>query len=110
MKKKSQLEKTFKKKFLADLEEEYGPACRITHNDPQQCQGIPDATMNCCFDDGTIFWTDLEFKREKGSPKQPNQEHYVKLNGFFVNPENSNEVRDEIRHAISKARGRSCVP
>lgn len=104
------LEKTFKKKFIAQLLEEYGVACRITPNDPQQLQGIPDATMNCIFEDGALYWKDLEFKRTRRSSRRPNQAHYVSKNGMFVSPQNSEEVLSEIRHEISEARRRARVP
>jgi hypothetical protein len=101
------LEKTFKKKFLAQLLSEYSGACRITTNNPQETQGIPDVTINCLFDDGALYWKDLEFKRTRRSSRRPNQTHYVSKNGVFVSPQNSEEVLSEIRSQISEARRRA---
>jgi hypothetical protein len=91
------LEKTFKKKFLAQLLSEYSGACRITTNNPQETQGIP----------GALYWKDLEFKRTRRSSRRPNQTHYVSKNGVFVSPQNSEEVLSEIRSQISEARRRA---
>ena len=110
MQNKIPLEKTFKKKFIAQLLEEYGSACRATPNDPQLTQGIPDITLNCSFEDGATYWTDLEFKRTRRSTRRPNQGHFVSCNGFFVYPENSEEVLSEIRYEISEVRRRARLP
>jgi len=110
MKKKSSLEKVFKEKFFARLLEEYGVACRVTSNDPRLVQGIPDATVTCIFENGAMWWKDLEFKRTAGSSRQPNQEYYIRKNGLFVFPENEEEVLSEIRSEISEARRRACIP
>lgn len=110
MTRKVPLEKHFQKKFIASLENEYGDACRITVNDPQKLQGIPDLTMVCYFpDEKSLYWKDFELKRKKKSPKRPNQNYYVSKNGVFVSPENHESVLDEIRFEISEARRRSRV-
>jgi hypothetical protein len=110
MKNNIPLEKTFKKKFIAQLQTEYGNACRVTPNDPQLIQGIPDATINCAFDDGVVWWKDLEFKRTRRSSRRPNQAHYISKNGLFISPQNAQEVLSEIRYQISEARRRACIP
>jgi hypothetical protein len=110
MQNKIPLEKTFKKKFIAQLLAEYAGVCRVTANDPQQTQGIPDTTMNCLFDDGSTYWKDLEFKRTRRSSRRPNQGHYVSWNGLFVSPENGEEVMNEIRSEISETRRRARLP
>ena len=70
--------------------------------DPNQVQGIPDRLI--LFED---HWAILETKRgTSGSDarQQPNQDHYVEKFGkmgfsAFINPQNCDEVLDEMEAA-----------
>ena len=92
----AKLESKFQKDLMDEIRDLY-PGCVIIKNDPNYIQGFPDWTI--LYKDK---WAVLEAKREKKSPKQPNQDHYVDtLNAMsyssFVYPENKEAVLNELR-------------
>ncbi len=87
----SGLIKTLKKIF---------PGCIVMKTDPTYIQGIPDLLI--LYRDK---WAALECKKSANAKKQPNQEHYVnQMNEMsfsrFINPENKEEVLDELQQAF----------
>lgn len=79
------------------------PGCIVRKQDPYP-QGWPDLV---------IFWGDrwamLEVKRNRLSPTQPNQEHYVSvLNEMsfaaIIHPDNEDEVLDELQRSFATGR------
>ena len=87
----SRLIKTLKKMF---------PGCIVMKTDPTYIQGIPDLLI--LYHDK---WATLECKKSANAKKQPNQEHYVnQMNEMsfsrFINPENKEEVLDELQQAF----------
>lgn len=91
----AKLESKFQKELIDNIKKDF-PSCLIMKNDSGYIQGIPDWTIL-----HKNKWAVLEVKREKNSPKQPNQLHYVdKLNNMsysrFVYPENKEEVMNEL--------------
>ena len=88
----AQLIRTLKRRF---------PGCVVLKNDPNYVQGILDLTIlhqHC--------WALLEVKDSFDSPRQPNQEFYVKLFSelsfaAFIYPENEEEVLDAMEEAFA---------
>lgn len=80
------------------------PGCHILKNDSAYQQGIPDLT---------IFYGDryamLEVKASENTPRQPNQEHFVRefdrmSFAAFIYPQNESEVLSALRKAFSSRR------
>lgn len=77
------------------------PGAVIIKQDPNTSfQGVPDLLV--LFEDK---WAILETKRAYRSARQPNQEYYVeKFNDMsfsaFVNPDNMDEVLDDLQEAF----------
>lgn len=100
---RKKLERKFQSEIEKKLEEKYGEYCIIQRNDPKSRQGIPDDLIFCAFPNHELYWTFIEFKRDPTSPHQPNQDYYTNMNGHFINPENAEEVLDEIDKEIKWA-------
>lgn len=97
--KENEFQKTLKKEILNLF-----PGCIVTKLDPRNIQGIPDLLI--------LYrnkWAVLECKRSYKSTKQPNQTYYVnKMNDMsfarFINPENKEDVLDELQKAFRTKR------
>lgn len=99
------LEGEFYKDVLEPEIERRLPGCKILKMDPLSThQGIPDRLI--LWED---HWALLETKRADGSAEQPNQDYYVERYGNmsfsrFVNPDNMQEVLDDLQQAFGVAR------
>lgn len=93
----SKLESGFQDRLIKKLKQIF-PGCMTFKMD--QHQGIPDLLV--------LYgnkWFSLECKRSSKSIKQPNQEYFVDLMNQmsfsrFINPENMEEVLDELRRSF----------
>lgn len=80
------------------------PGSMVLKNDAGYIQGIPDLTV--------LYgkrWAALETKRSKDASRRPNQSFYIsKMNRMsyasFINPENEQEVLDEMEQAFGLSR------
>ena len=101
-------ENKFQSSLVAELKERY-PGCIVLKNDPCNRKGIPDLTV--------LYknrWGMLECKKEEKAGHRPGQDNYVsRLNEMsfarFINPENKEEVLDEMDKAF-KSRRNARVP
>lgn len=80
------------------------PGSVVLKNDSLRYQGIPDRLILWGKN-----WAALEFKAEKNSEKQPNQEYYVEALdrmsfAAFIYPENKDEVLDALQSAFGVSR------
>ena len=76
------------------------PGAMVLKNDSGYLQGVPDLIV--LYKDK---WACLEVKRSKSSPKQPNQDFYVRqMNKMsfaaFIYPENERQVLDALQRAF----------
>ncbi len=93
-------EAAYQAKLIKKLEKLF-PGCYIRKNDPAETQGIPDILI--------LYgnrWAQLEVKLSDTASKQPNQQFYVDMFNemsfaSFINPQNENEVLDELQKALS---------
>lgn len=98
-----QSETKYRAKLIKRLERLF-PGCVILKNDPSEMQGIPDILI--------LFrhmWAMLEIKLTGASPKQPNQEYYIREFGemsfaSFINPESEDEVLNDLQSAFGVSR------
>ena len=93
------LESKFQADLIKDIKNMF-PGCVVMKNDSSYIQGIPDLLV--LYNDR---WASLECKKSEGARKQPNQEYYVeKLDSMsfsrFINPENKEEVLNELRETF----------
>jgi len=98
----TKLERDFVRDLKKELDKRF-PGCYILKQDPNMRQGIPDQLV--LFQDK---WASLETKRGFKDKKEPNQDHYVQTFNemsfaAFVNPNNMNEVLDEMEQAFGVA-------
>ena len=97
------LESRFKTNLISELEEMF-PGCIISHQDPNETQGIPDLLI--LYGDR---WAALEGKKSYQDyihHQQPNQDYYVGIMNHmsfaaFIYPENKEEVLDELFKAFT---------
>lgn len=90
-------------KFQSDLKNDILkrlPGSMVLKNDPNWIQGIPDLLILY-----KNHWAALEVKRAPGAAHQPNQDFYVQeLNGWsyaaFINPDNKEDILDELQSAL----------
>jgi hypothetical protein len=88
-------ETEFKNRFFDKLDDQF-PGCIRVPIDESQFRSFPDTLV--------LYgknWAALEFKAERNSPRQPNQDYWVDVLevwsfGRFVYPENCMEVLDEL--------------
>lgn len=78
--------------------------CMVLKNDSSYIRGIPDLLV--LYKDK---WGALECKREKKASHRPLQDYYVKkMNDMsyssFINPDNEQEVLDEMEQAFTSRR------
>lgn len=97
------LEKDFQASLIKEIKKEF-PKSIILKNDPTYIQGFPDLLV--LYKDK---WAALECKRKNNSHKQPNQDYYIdalkKMSyASFINPENKEEVIDELHKAFRTRR------
>lgn len=100
-------ESVYQAKLISKLNVRF-PGCVILKNDPQYQQGILDLTL--LFED---TWAALEVKASAKSPRQPNQDYYVRqLDDMsfaaIIYPENEEEVLNALQEAFASRRG-ACV-
>jgi hypothetical protein len=93
------LERDFQGTLKDEIEGRF-PGCLILKQDSSQRQGIPDLLV--LYEDK---WASLETKRGAKARRQPNQEYYVdQMNDMsfsaFVNPDNVNEVLNDMEQAF----------
>ena len=93
------LERDFQRQLKKDIEKRFD-GCLVMKMDSGQIQGIPDLLV--LYKDK---WATLECKKDSKASKRPNQEYYVnKMNDMsfsrFINPENKEEVLDELQRAF----------
>lgn len=96
-------EKQFQASLIKELKSTF-PGCMVLKNDAGYLQGIPDLLIL-----HKKRWAALEVKKSASSPRQPNQEHYVKeLSDMsfasFICPENKEEILNELQLALSPRR------
>ena len=96
---KSKKESTFQHCLKQQLKDRF-PGCIVLKNDPTCIQGIPDLTI--LYEDK---WATLEVKRSPNESHRPNQDYYVsRMNEMsfsaFVDPENMEEVLDEMERSF----------
>jgi hypothetical protein len=77
------------------------PGCVVMKNDSSYIQGIPDLTLLW-----RQHWATLEVKLEASSPRQANQEYYVRqMNDMsfsaFICPDNEREVMIALQEAFA---------
>lgn len=94
----TRLERDFQTLFCKRLEALY-PGCHIIKPETGYLQGFPDRLFL-----HDRFWAAFEFKRERGSARQANQDWYISnLNTMsfaaFVSPDNENEVLNALQQA-----------
>ena len=94
-----QRESEFQRKLIEKLKRIF-PGCIIYKNQAGYIQGFPDLTI--FFKDK---WATLEVKRSESSPREPNQEYFVKLMdemsfSRFIFPENAEVVLSELQNAF----------
>ncbi len=80
------------------------PDSYILKNDPHTNQGVPDLLVLI-----GSHWFMLEVKVSMSSPRQPNQEHYIRMfDGMsfaaFICPENEEQVFDDIQSTFGVSR------
>ena len=97
------LENKFKTKLVKEIEERL-PGAIVTHLDPNEIQGIPDLLVLY-----KSRWGALEGKKESDSSHRPNQDYYVQqMNDMsfasFINPENKEEVLNELQRSLKARR------
>lgn len=98
------LERNFQAKLIKEIKERF-PGCVVLKNDPNYIQGFPDLTV---LFDGP-FWAVLESKRDETASHRPNQDYYIRLCnnmsfGRFINPENKEDVLNELQQALESGR------
>lgn len=89
------LERDFQSSVIKELKVRL-PGCFILKNDSSYKQGVPDLIILY-----REHWATLECKKNKKSPRRPNQDYYVKeMNEMsfssFLYPENRKEVLDSL--------------
>lgn len=92
-------ESEFQKKIIDELKERM-PDCMVMKQDPNYIQGIPDLLVL-----NGDKWAALEVKISDKANVQPNQKYYIdKMNqmshAYFINPDNKEEVLNEIQQAL----------
>jgi len=96
-------ESEFQSKLIREIKERY-PGAVILKNDAGYKKGFPDLTVLY-----KKHWAILETKKEEKASHRPGQDNYVKkLNEMsfarFINPENKEEVLDEMDAAFKSRR------
>ena len=104
----SKVEAKYQRELISRIKE-LMPKAIVMKTNPNYIQGIPDLLI--LYPGG---WASLEVKRSALAPRQPNQDHYVKLlhemsYAAFVYPENEKEVLHEIQYAY-RACGNARLP
>lgn len=97
------LERDFQAKLIKDIKELL-PGAIVLKNDPNYIQGIPDLLI--LYKDR---WGSLECKRSPNEEPRPNQSYYVEtMNKMsfsrFINPENKEEVLNDLQQAFGVRR------
>lgn len=100
MNKESRLERDFQAKLIKDIKSTFKGS--IVKKLDTDIQGFPDILI--------LYqnkWAALECKRAANSPRQPNQEYYVKLlNDMsfsrFIYPENRESVLEDLKEAFGR--------
>lgn len=96
-------EKDFQKNLVKEIKTIL-PGSIVLKNDPTYIQGFPDLLV--------LYknkWAALECKRKNNSDKQPNQDYYIneleKMSfASFINPENKEEVLNELQQTFKSRR------
>jgi hypothetical protein len=96
-------ESVFQKSLIKEIRERFAGAI-VTKLDSSHIQGLPDLLI--LYKDK---WASLECKREEKASHRPNQDYYVnKMNEMsfsrFINPENKEEVLNEMAKAFQSGR------
>ena len=96
-------ERDFQPKLIKEIKKRL-PGCLVMKNDPNYIQGIPDLSV--------LYgskWALLEVKKSKKATKQPNQPYYIQYAkdnayGAIVNPENKEDILNELQQALQPDR------
>lgn len=94
-------ENSFQKIVISELKKMF-KGCLVLKTDPNYKQGMPDLLI--LYRDK---WAALECKRSASAPFRPNQKYYVDLMNKmsfarFINPQNKEEVLNELQRAFKR--------
>jgi hypothetical protein len=86
------------------------PGSVVIKLDPELMQGIPDLLILY-----GPWWALLEVKKSANSPRQPNQEYYIKMFGqmgfaAFIYPEIHDEVFDGLQQRFDELGRNTFIP